>query len=337
MLGDAMEMLIRRKMRAKLVECSEGAVLFRHLGQIFFIESPHIEKYLPDLWNYLSEPRRMREIDELLQQKKAELSAREVVSNLRHLSLVEEVREASEALSEISPSIQEVASMIGWFEGKGRNQSVPLESSHIQRAKKALETPVIIHAEREFQGPLVAALAGVGFSDVRVGEIDCAGAVHILWGLWDHQKALLRVHHELMERSSSWLLVIEDELGGYLGPLYHGPGTPCLDCVLRRRRSGLRDAELMTKTELSGYETINQALPAAKLFRSRLADMAVFEVLKNQTEFVYPKLRRGVLAVDFLNHNQKFHEVLPVPGCPTCGDQWKGPPRARGYDGSPSI
>lgn len=323
---------IRRKIRARLVDVESGAVLFRHLGQVFFVEAPDVDLEIPPVWEFLAEPRRIEDLAGFLKERGFKSSAGKMVENLRKLNLLEEIGEDTPVVREtLSQQENELVSMMEWLEGKRRGAKTS-SSNLVSRAKQCLGATLAVHGGGEFVAPLRSSLIRVGFKNILDGDIDRPDAIHILWGLWHHQADLVRRQRRLLEIGAVALTVIEDSFGGYVGPFSGGPGTPCFECMLRRRRSGLAEAELMTRGELGGFDDVEEVLPAAGYFRTRLADLVAFELLKDLTGIVHPRLRRGVMAFDFLNHNQKFHEVLPVPGCPSCGEIWKRPPLARGHD-----
>lgn len=269
------------------------------------------------------------------------ISYDQIVKNLMDLRLVEYVPVQTSVATQDSVDLsfhqRELAGLVTWLNGRRRNPLQHQEAPDFQSqcvAFDVLSTPVaVVQAYGNTQG-LVLAFGEAGFTDTQFFTVSASDpmpaldskATVILWGRWGKINPLRRLHHELIRRGQPWMLVIEDDFGGSIGPAYRGLGTPCLECLIQRRKSSMVDRSLNEKIESFAESNEQNFGIQYSPWRRRLADLAAFELIKDLSQVVHSKVRQGVFEFDFLNHNNRFHEVLPVPHCEVCLVTSRQPP-----------
>ncbi|MFN4217371.1 MAG: TOMM precursor leader peptide-binding protein, partial [Brevinematales bacterium] len=135
----------------------------------------------------------------------------------------------------------------------------------------------------------------------------------------------LTANEVLWQEGIPVLYVQEDWTGGIVGPLVLPGETGCFQCYLERKQ--------VNKEYDSGYELMKQKIGLSFSstgflpFHAWLGSLAVTEVVKFLSRYLYPETLKGVFLVDAVNYRVSFHPVLKSPYCPVCGYVDRIPPQ----------
>jgi bacteriocin biosynthesis cyclodehydratase domain-containing protein len=330
----------RRKSRAHLVEVEGDVALFYHLGQKFFVEAPGLSKTLPPLWSALCAGLDLEKARQQLSGDAIE-NLQLMLQNLHELQLIERPEISGSRVSlpqdanfKADP-LKDLAAMIDWQDG--RSTGARRQSNAWGKAFDVLTTPLVIAdlgiglAMVELQQALMLG----GFESVEVRDLQsldglAEGTWVVAWARWGKIQKLRSLNELLYQQKRPWLLVMEDDFGGNVGPAMGGPGTPCFECYRVRRESQLCDQEISRKIDAYSEHSGDVIGFESTAFRRRLAEVVSFEMQKILSQTVFAKIRRGVFEFDLLNHNSSFQEILPLPFCPVCSKASQHPPVVRG-------
>lgn len=148
----------------------------------------------------------------------------------------------------------------------------------------------------------------------------------IVQGSWTQVLKIQRLNKQLLKKKTKWLLCLNDEHGGAIGPHFGFKDGPCFNCMIERRNLNINHHEKQNVME-SYFDRHAQGVRLCELpnVHETLAEILSVEIFKIVTGAVGSKINHGLYEFDFLNHRRAFHELLALPYCDVCSEYDKMP------------
>lgn len=146
----------------------------------------------------------------------------------------------------------------------------------------------------------------------------------VVFATWFNQNLIRELNLFFRQNKKKWLLVIEDDFGGSLGPWFGPHDGPCFECLFQRRMNNMEylDQHKVFEEHFGREENRQHLFP---LYNTMIANFATSELFHEIYSTRVSLLTKGLKEVDLLNMKFKFNELFPLPYCTVCSSIMETP------------
>ncbi|NPV38285.1 hypothetical protein BREVNS_0444 [Brevinematales bacterium NS] len=323
-------MWYKKRPYAFVLEESPRSLFVDHMGNWFLLRGEVVEVVIKDLLGYLEEPRSLEDILQRFTSRVERKDLEDALSQLVRLGVIEEYEEQEKQIPE------------------GLRHFFHLFTPYLEEKKagnyykRLVASSVMIIGEKRMGEAIRENLLSCGMEKVFFEEVSEAQNDRDSLREWLQQRVgkqdiivvcggehslgfFLVVNKIMLDIGLPALYVQEDWTGGILGPLVVSDETACFQCYLERKQAN--------KEYDGGYELMKQQVGLKSSstgfvpFRQWIVSVAVIEVIKFLSRYLYPETLKGVFLLDAVNYRLQFHPVLKSPYCSACGYVDRIPPQ----------